>query len=228
MAGQEYKLQAHNLKCLQFIWPSATFVAAPALDGIHVERNDNVLAGGEGVFLAFGSKWHQYFTTTGILQSDKACWAHFEHPQLGRFSVLAVYAPNKDSKRAELWHEIVDGMDPHQKWFFVGDFNNVEESVDRRGGSGRVLWAERSEHGHGWSTNYVSKIPTDMHLECSNTTGIAKNVTATTRTLNLLLTLENGCWKDWRKYTTLPNKGTTPSPWPPQFYQGFASLIMHL
>lgn len=146
MVGQEHKLRAHNIHLLQSIWPSAKFIVAPIVDRAHVERNASIPAGCSGVFLAIGPKWQQFITSSRTLQSKRACWAHLEPPLLGRLGVIAVYAPNVDSERARLWHKIADYMEANRKWFFVGDFNNVEALADRRGGSVES-WLEEKKGG---------------------------------------------------------------------------------
>lgn len=50
-----------------------------------------------------------------------------------------MYAPNEEPLRKDLWHELADNLDKNRQWIMAGDFNMVEESINRKGGSGRIL-----------------------------------------------------------------------------------------
>lgn len=89
--------------------------------------------------MAIGPKLKGHITASGIIPSRRAVWCHIDHPKSGAFGVLAIYAPNEDSNRATLWHEIANLMDKNREWIVLGDFNMVEVALDRRGGSGTVL-----------------------------------------------------------------------------------------
>lgn len=52
---------------------------------------------------------------------------------------MAVYAPNEPHNRKRLWKELADNIDKKRKWVVVGDFNMVEDALDRKGGSRKVV-----------------------------------------------------------------------------------------
>lgn len=122
--------------------------------------------------MAIGVKWHQIMTANGILNSGRAVWAHFEHPLVGHFGVIALYAPNIDMERAELWHEMAGNLDKNRKWFMAEDFNNVEDFCDRRGGSRGILTGREKR---GW------KIPLLAARVPLGTTGITRSIIAIIR-----------------------------------------------
>lgn len=83
----------------------------------------------------------------GCLPSGRVVWVHLDHPTLGKLGVLALYALNGQILRADMWHELADNLDNKMNWIVAGDFNNVEEAFDRRGGSGRIL---NRQELHAW------------------------------------------------------------------------------
>lgn len=58
----------------------------------------------------------------------------WDHPHLGKFGVLVVYALNKPHNRKHLWRELGNTIDKKQKWVVAGDFHMVEDVLDRKGG----------------------------------------------------------------------------------------------
>lgn len=69
-----------------------------------------------GVFLAIGTRMRGFVIAKGILPSGKACWAHLDHPKLGRIGVLAVYAlmshtiePDSGRRLLIVWTKVVCG-----------------------------------------------------------------------------------------------------------------------
>lgn len=80
-----------------------------------------------------------YVVAKGIIQSERAVWVHLDHPQMGRIGIAAVYAPNKHPERKALWHKLADTLDKSRQWILGGDFNMVEESMDCKGGSSKIL-----------------------------------------------------------------------------------------
>ena len=49
--------------------------------------------------------------------------------------MLNVYSPNQASARAEFWTRIADALPALDHWCVGGDFNMLEDLVDRLGGS---------------------------------------------------------------------------------------------
>lgn len=94
LCGQEHKIKRHNIDWLQSFWPMARFVSSPAEDGVNARRNNRVPAGYGGVFIAIGPKFKDFVIATSALPFGRATWAHFDHPVLGNFGVLAIYAPS--------------------------------------------------------------------------------------------------------------------------------------
>lgn len=52
---------SEDINWLKDVWPKADFSRALALDGVHVARNDEVLAGGDRVFLVLSPKLSKLF-----------------------------------------------------------------------------------------------------------------------------------------------------------------------
>lgn len=80
-----------------------------------------------------------YVIKKGIVAFGRAAWAHLDHPKLGKIGVVVVYAPNEPLNRASLWSELVDSLDMRRRWIMAGDLNMVEDILDRKGGSGKVV-----------------------------------------------------------------------------------------
>lgn len=122
------------------LWLASLFVFIPTIDGCNARRNNQVPVGCGGVFLAIGPNMKGFVTTIGFFQSERAAWAHVDHPMLGNIGVWAVYSPCIGSRdRAQFWHEIVDTLDTSHNWIIGGDFNMVLAATDRRGGSRLIV-----------------------------------------------------------------------------------------
>lgn len=90
---------------------------------------------------------------SGTVPSDRAAWAHLDHPILGPIGILSIYTPNGSTKRRHFWHELVDTLDTQRRWIIGGDFNMVEASTDRKGGLAKWLKEEKREDGIGCCVN---------------------------------------------------------------------------
>lgn len=139
LCRQEHKICSPNIAWLNGIWLAAEFICTLAHDGVHVSQNQAIPAGKGGMFLAIGPSMRNYISTRGITNSSRAVWIHIEHPQLGNFGVVAVYAPNNHRQREALWNELSSTLDKRKPWVIARDFNMVEAQGDRKGGTGKIL-----------------------------------------------------------------------------------------
>lgn len=80
LCGHEHKIHSPNINWLPPIWPATEFIIAPTCDGVHDQRNNNVLIRKDGLFLVIGPKLKAYVSSLGVLPSGQAIWAHLDHP----------------------------------------------------------------------------------------------------------------------------------------------------
>lgn len=174
--GQEHKLRRNNIQWLHSLWPSAEFIIAPTKDGTNARRNNRVPIGCGGAFLVVGPQLKDFIMAKGVLASERAAWAHLDHPNLGRLGVISIYAPNKSKLRKALWNELAETLDSSHTWVVAGDFNMVKNAPDRRGGSGRILdGAEKRAWKLVLYANYAWKILFNTEGVTYFTTGIIRN-----------------------------------------------------
>jgi hypothetical protein len=137
--GQEHKMRAGPLKLLPLkVWKEATFIVAPALDGAWADRDSEAILGKGGVFIAVGPSLKSGIVASGVLPSGRGVWVTFDHPKLGWFGILNVYAPTgtgASAERKRLWKEIFHNLPNTIPWIFVGDLNMIEKLEDQKGGN---------------------------------------------------------------------------------------------
>lgn len=75
----------------------------------------------------------------------------------------------------------------------VGDFNMVEDALDRKGGFGRVVQGKEKNLGLDWSVRFVWKILTFIKLGNLNILGTTKIFTGTILECKIDPSLEIGC-----------------------------------
>lgn len=88
-----------------------------------------------------------------------------------------MYAPNKPHLRTNLWNELVDNIEKNRRWVVAGDFNMVEDTLDRKGGFGRVVNGSEKKHGRNLYENSVLKIPMFIKEVNLNIHGTIRNFT---------------------------------------------------
>lgn len=71
MCGQEHKLRASNIGCLNALWPTAIFLISPAQDGANARRKQRVPTGCGGVFLVVGPSLRGLIVGRGITPSGR-------------------------------------------------------------------------------------------------------------------------------------------------------------
>jgi exonuclease III len=105
--GQEHHIRGGSIKMLPFqLWREADFIVAPALDGVIAGRSDRAESGKRGLLIAIGPAFKTSIVDKGTLTSQRGVWVVFEHPRLGRFGILYIYAPTGNNALAErqlLW-----------------------------------------------------------------------------------------------------------------------------
>jgi hypothetical protein len=66
----------------------------------------------------------------------------FDHPRLGHFGILNIYAPTGNNTSAAwklLWREVFASIPNHFPWLMIGDFNMMENVSDQSGGHQKIL-----------------------------------------------------------------------------------------
>jgi exonuclease III len=136
--GQEHKMHEGALKMLPCrLWREAEFILAPALDGAYAVRDANAVSGKGGLLIAVGPSLKPCITDKGILTSGRGIWVCFDHPKMGNFGVVNIYAPtgqDSSSERKWLWREIFNTLPDIIPWILVGDINMIENNEDQKGG----------------------------------------------------------------------------------------------
>lgn len=137
---QEHKLRAGRLQRLEWeVWKGASWYVAPATDGRHAQRNDNVTAGLGGLAVAVSPRLTPYVTAHGICCAGRAIWICIDNEKFGRLGFLGIYAPNSSGERAALWRELSTCIDSSHRWIVGGDFNMIEATSDQIGGLGTTI-----------------------------------------------------------------------------------------
>jgi exonuclease III len=146
-------LREGHLRMIPFkLWREAEFLIAPALDGAIAASNPAASSGRGGLLMAIGPRLRPCILNKGMLPSKRGLWFTFDHPTLGIFGILSVYAPTgTDSRRerTELWNEIFHVIPNHLAWILVGDLNMIDQILDQQGGIPHtVLGREKRAWSH--------------------------------------------------------------------------------
>ena len=121
MMLQEVKMVGFNLdNALNFIYKDSFKIVTD-----HTK-------GKGGVALLINNKWNNSITNFGISPYNRAAWATFNINNY-QFGICSLYASNDYNERIILWNWLTSL--PGIPWFFGGDFNMVENSGDKLGGS---------------------------------------------------------------------------------------------
>lgn len=104
-------------------------------------RNENMLVGKGGFFVAIGPCLQDYIVNMGITSDSNKGWIIFQHPKLGHFGILCIYAPSRNAvgERTKLWKELTDSLDKETQWIMMGDFNMIESPLDHIKGRPHVI-----------------------------------------------------------------------------------------
>jgi hypothetical protein len=137
---QEHHLRLGEMKAIKCkICREAEVIVAPAIDGRRALANPDVVSGKGGLFSAVSPKFALFIIDKGILVSGIGVWCILDHPHLGNFGLIGIYAPTTTPKRTALWRELADSMDNSFPWLLLGDLNMVEQATDQLGGNPRDL-----------------------------------------------------------------------------------------
>lgn len=72
----EHKIRAQSIASLRFdIW-IVDFVTAPTVDEANALRNDEVIVGQGGIFMATPPWIHSQITNKGIIRFERGVWHH--------------------------------------------------------------------------------------------------------------------------------------------------------
>lgn len=115
----------------------------------------------------------------GITSNNNGGWILFQHPKLGRFGILCIYAPSRCNvvgERTELWKELIDTLHKEMQWIMMGDFNMIESPWTRSKEVRTVLAEERREHGHNSSGHSKLMIPLLCELGHLGIVGITSDI----------------------------------------------------
>ena len=95
-------------------------------------------SGQGGVCISIAESWKAAIVDRCIIVPGRAQYVtmRFCGEHIG---VLNVYAPNQASARAEFWAQIADALPAVEHWCVEGDFNMLEDPLDRVGGSQTTL-----------------------------------------------------------------------------------------
>lgn len=129
------------------IWKHVDFNIALAIDDANAMHNPNCIGGKGGIFIVINPKFVLSMTNKGIIPSGLGVWNSFNHPTIGIFGILNVYASNSPIRRIALWNELTTSIDSSISWIVVGDLNMVEKVEDQLGGSPHDL---TGEEGDAW------------------------------------------------------------------------------
>lgn len=130
------------------VWAAAHWVCAPATEGVHSICNDRVEAGRGGVAIGFHLDFLPFLSSEGMVTSQSAMWACFDHPTWGKLGFVGLYGPNDPAGRISLWAELSPTLDKSYRWVFSGDFNMIELPNDHIGGDGHII---RGREGRTWA-----------------------------------------------------------------------------
>ena len=92
-----------------------------------------------GVCIALAQKWSSHVIDYRILVEGRVqvIIVEIQNLQLG---FINVYAHNASADRRRLWSYLCDTLPHVDHWCMVGDFNMIEDKLDRSGGSEAVLY----------------------------------------------------------------------------------------
>ena len=119
-----------ELKGGSSLWNEATFSAQSVR-----------FKGGTGVILS--ERLASAVTHHGVLFPGRAQYATFQISSQLHIGIINVYGFSDTGPRAVLWNHLAHVELPEAKWILVGDFNNIEQTRDKQGGSSKTSIGRR-------------------------------------------------------------------------------------
>ena len=95
-------------------------------------------SGQGGVCISIAESWKTAIVDKCVIVPGRAQYITMRFCGV-HIGVLNVYAPNQVSTRAEFWSLIDDALPAFDHWCVGGDFNMLEDPMDRVGGSQTTL-----------------------------------------------------------------------------------------
>ena len=92
-----------------------------------------------GVCIALAQKWYSHVIDYKILVEGRVQFIILEIQNL-QLGFINVYAHNATTDRRRLWSYLCDTLPQVDHWCMAGDFNMIEDKLDRSGGSQAVLY----------------------------------------------------------------------------------------
>ena len=94
-----------------------------------------------GVCMAIAQQWKENIICKEIIVPGRAQYIVIKDLQT-TWGYLNIYAPNHASARKHFWYEITNALPNVSHWCVAGDFNMIEDPLDRRGGSAATIHGE--------------------------------------------------------------------------------------
>ena len=94
-----------------------------------------------GVCMAIAQQWKENIICKEIIVPGRAQYIVIKDLQT-TWGYLNIYAPNHASARKHFWYEITNALPNVSDWCVAGDFNMIEDPLDRRGGSAATIHGE--------------------------------------------------------------------------------------
>jgi exonuclease III len=139
---QEHKLTGEKVSSLdKSLDPQAVYIHAEAEPRYNHTRNDQGAGcGGRAILLA--SKWSNTIAESGSCFQGQALWVILKDLPGGNIGILNVYSPNDQNERKQFWNELSLTLPRQCRWIVGGDFNMVEEALDKSSSCGRLLTSQ--------------------------------------------------------------------------------------
>lgn len=139
LSFQEHKLRGDkSLSLGRSFWPLADFYSLDASAAYGHDTNEPG-AGSGGICTWVAPRIKHLVKSSGQSRSGRAQWIRLSSIPGGDISILNVYAPNSPSERRGLWDELATVLPQDCRWILAGDWNVVENPVDKSNVDGRIL-----------------------------------------------------------------------------------------
>ena len=94
-----------------------------------------------GVCMAIADKWKTFIISQEVIVPGRAQYVVI-HERQTTWGYLNIYAPNHASARKQFWCDIAAAVPQVDHWCMAGDFNMIEDPMDRKGGSSVTIFGE--------------------------------------------------------------------------------------